>query len=475
MRGQGAGSRQQAVGGRRNTSTQKTSVPAARSLLPAASVLTIGVDDTDSPRGLCTTYIATELVSEFSELDLIGWPRLVRLNPNIPWKTRGNGAIALGFGKGAGRPFPVGHLEGHKVLAYPRSIPCRIDLEEVLGRADRTVLANSAPGEERTNPAIFAGLDTLPEMLYKNAVRELVRPSVVLALLDGARRRGRRWAWKVHRGPRGIVGATAAAAWRGRRRTFEWLAYRMRERWGTPRRLDPGSVRRMDQRFLTTFNNIDLRNRHIVIAPHSPCPVLFGIRAFSPDELGRAAAAIKAGEGSDRALMFLSNQGTDDHLQPMRVSVVRSYCSPVIAGRVESPPRTGRGGHVFFSITDRTGTLDCAAFEPTKEFRALVRQLLPGDRVVASGGVHRRPFTLNLEKLELVRAVPAVTLRKPRCPACGTTMKSAGRAAGYRCRRCHRRSGAGSAVKEARTRTLSPGVYEVPKCARRHLSRPLER
>jgi tRNA(Ile2)-agmatinylcytidine synthase len=66
----------------------------------------IGIDDTDSRKGMCTTYLALELVKEFqNELDLIGYPRLVRLNPNIPWKTRGNGAVCvrLGTGKGASK------------------------------------------------------------------------------------------------------------------------------------------------------------------------------------------------------------------------------------------------------------------------------------------------------------------------------------------------------------------------------------
>ena len=67
----------------------------------------IGIDDTDSVSGMCTTYLASELILEFNECDVIGYPRLVRLNPNIPWKTRGNGAICLRFGKGVGESRPV--------------------------------------------------------------------------------------------------------------------------------------------------------------------------------------------------------------------------------------------------------------------------------------------------------------------------------------------------------------------------------
>ena len=65
-------------------------------------MLHIGIDDTDSVNEGCTTWLATEITKELSDFDLIGSPRLVRLNPNVPWKTRGNGAVSFTFGKGKG-------------------------------------------------------------------------------------------------------------------------------------------------------------------------------------------------------------------------------------------------------------------------------------------------------------------------------------------------------------------------------------
>src|SRR5947199_4451066 len=83
-------------------------------------VLWIGVDDTDSLRGMCTTFLATEIIRELTEeFDLIGFPRLVRLNPNVPWKTRGNGAICLRFGRGLGRRTQIGDLGGRPVWSFP--------------------------------------------------------------------------------------------------------------------------------------------------------------------------------------------------------------------------------------------------------------------------------------------------------------------------------------------------------------------
>jgi len=40
--------------------------------------------------------------------DIIGYPKLVRLNPNVPWKTRGNGAVSLQIGTGKGKKVKIG-------------------------------------------------------------------------------------------------------------------------------------------------------------------------------------------------------------------------------------------------------------------------------------------------------------------------------------------------------------------------------
>src|SRR5207247_3194915 len=61
--------------------------------------LHIGIDDTDSEKGGCTTYTAAVLFQNLIERGFkpSDFPWLVRLNPNIPWKTRGNGALAVHF------------------------------------------------------------------------------------------------------------------------------------------------------------------------------------------------------------------------------------------------------------------------------------------------------------------------------------------------------------------------------------------
>ena len=62
-----------------------------------SSILHIGFDDTDSRNGMCTTFLAYKIVEYLKKehTEFLDYPYLIRFNPNIPWKTRGNGAVAI--------------------------------------------------------------------------------------------------------------------------------------------------------------------------------------------------------------------------------------------------------------------------------------------------------------------------------------------------------------------------------------------
>lgn len=426
-------------------------------------VLWIGVDDTDSLRGMCTTFLATEFVRELTrDLDLIGYPRLVRLNPNIPWKTRGNGAIALSVGTGLGSALNVGEMDGHPIRAYARGTPGGEPqdlLERLAGLVERWADLES-PG---TDPGLVILNRKPPASLYWEAVRGIVPQSRAVSAIRGL---GLARTWKSGRG---IIGASAACAWRPRDRTWEILAYRDRDRWGTPREVSAASVRRMDCDFPRTFNSYDYENKHVVIAPSTPCPVLLGIRGDRPAELPDALATVRA-EHAERWLIFESNQGTDDHVLPRATTVARS--AGRFRDRVTHSPHTLPGGHVVFGL----GGMEVTAYEPSKQFRRIVRLLVPGDRVEAIGSVRESPRTLNLEKLHVLslQAVYA-KVSNPMCATCGVRMKSTGKAAGFRCRRCGRRSPRSSARMQRVARSISEKWYEPPVGSRRHLSKPIKR
>ena len=426
-------------------------------------VLWVGVDDTDSVRGMCTTFLATEFVRELTkDLDLIGYPRLVRLNPNIPWKTRGNGAIAMAVGRGVGEPHTIGRMDGRAVLAFPRGEPGG-NPGEALERLAPLVERWSDLGAEGTDPGLVVLRRKPRPSLYWHAVRGIVPKREAVSAVRGL---GLSQTWKEGRG---LIGAASACAWRPRDRTWEVLAYRHRPRWGTKRYVDPRSVRRMDESFPRTFNNYDYENDRVVIAPRTPCPVLLGIRGDRAEDLPRALRMIR-GEEPERWLVFLTNQGTDDHIGPRKVR--RPLEGGRYTGIVTTAPRTLRGGHVVVGMDGWQATV----YEPAKQFRAVARALLPGDTVEVVGSVRDEPRTVNVEKLHVVRAVPfVVKVSNPRCPECGDRTKSKGAREPFRCGRCGTRVPRSEAEYREMPRSVSAGWYEPPAGSRRHLSKPLKR
>lgn len=400
-------------------------------------MLLIGVDDTDSRGGGCTTSLAEGVRSLFLHLAPAGPPRLVRLNPNVPWKTRGNAAIAV-------------LLEGEH------------DLDDALARVVGLV-EKEARQEEGTSPGVVVSSRPLPPDLYDAAVSRVVERAEADAAVAEAGARS----W----GGRGVIGAAAALAWPAQRTTWERIAYRLPERVGTPRDVEDPWPREVEWGYPSTFDSYDLVEREVVCVPSSPCPVLWGLRGDDPADLERASA-ILGPERPARETLFLTNQGTDDHLRDRRAADAKPLESARVRGRVQAEP-VEKGGGIFLALADESGELRAAAYPPTRSFRGLVRSLAPGDEVTVAGGLHEGPdgrLTLGIEKLCIHYTEPR-RAGNPFCPSCGRTMKSAGKGAGFRCRECGTRAVEPRAA-EAR---LKPGWHEVPASARRHLAMPLKR
>jgi tRNA(Ile2)-agmatinylcytidine synthase len=427
----------------------------------------LAFDDTDSPEGMCTTYLAALMVEELDDLDLIGLPRLVRLDPNVPWKTRGNAAICLQFGKGSGRSRLCGSIQGREVRCYGNGRS--VDPEELLGRASRVLERVAQFDCDKTNPGIIASKRRPAQGLYWGAVREVVQLRHVENLLGdcGAE-------WKKYKSGRGVIGAAAAMSWRPRDRTWEIIAYRNPRRFGKPRQIDAKSVVVMDKATRFTFNNYDYESGHIAITPGSPCPILFGIRGDSSAELLRAKDMIK-GEKPHRWLLFMTNQGTDDHISRRRIRSLRPMDSALIEAKVVSPPVTIPGKHVILRVTDGD-EIDAAFYEPSHRFRDVGRALLPGDAVTLYGSVRDDRMTLNVEKIRVKKLVRDVRkVHNPVCKRCDKSMGSMGAGQGYRCKRCGAKAAESAAMSRTYPRSIKSGWFEPPVASRRHLHKPLRR
>jgi tRNA(Ile2)-agmatinylcytidine synthase len=410
----------------------------------------IGIDDTDSPEGMCTTYISSVIIDELKDFGyaIAGYPCLIRLNPFARFKTRGNGAVSFKI-----------ILDSDSQVANVRNI--------VLNRVKEL----SQMENENTNPGvIFYHGELVPELqsFALKAIRSIItiKEAHVLALKVGA---------EIHqfKKGRGIIGALAAIGCPLDDRTYELLAYRIPENYGKDRLIHSDSVVEMDKKtYPQTFDNLD--QGYMAIEPHTPCPILYGIRGESPEAVLDAHNIVKTMEPIQKYCIFQTNQHTDMHIQRIdNISQMEQFGCYIVQGKVKDTPRVIEGGHIFFYLEDDSGEVECAAYEPTKGFRNVIKKLRPGDEVVLFGGIGNHQ-TLNIEKIEIKKLEPQYEEKNPLCE-CGKRMKSAGSGKGFKCPKCGAKLRDGSKVLSPVGRDLEPGFYEVPPSARRHLSKQIVR
>jgi tRNA(Ile2)-agmatinylcytidine synthase len=419
----------------------------------------IGFDDTDSTRKGCTTYVAALLVEELEKLDvtLVDYPSLVRLNPNVPWKTRGNGALCLR-------------------IEYEPAIEDKIKKTTV-----QLVEANSDLEWKGTDPGIvFLKTAEIPREITaftKKAITGIVTLKEALKLIRQFHAEA-----LGYNTQRGIIGALAAIGetFNGDQ-TVELIAYRCPENYGSKRKVDEASIFKMDKALQPyTFNNVDTEKRRIIITPRGPDPILFGIRGETPQIVKQAFSMVKPLEPVERWVIFRSNQGTDAHLtQTTALNKIQPYSSIIAKGIVARNPQVIPLRHVIFAIKDETTEVACAAYEPTGALRKVARNLIIGDCIEVYGAVRKptkdKPLTVNLEKLNILQLAPKTIHQNPKCPKCGKSLKSMGKNQGFKCEKCGTRFSGSSKIEVPVERELKTGLYVTSTRSQRHLTKPLRR
>ncbi len=420
--------------------------------------LNIGFDDTDSPKGGCTTYIAALLVEKLTQMDtyFTDYPNLIRLNPNVPWKTRGNGALCFRIN------FRKDNLDRIK--------------ETVLD----TIVKNAELSYSGTHPGVVFLEGEIPKEIRnftKKAEQGIVKKKEALRLIKlfDAESMG-------FKKGRGIIGGLAAIGEDlSEDHTFELISYRTPENCGTPRRVEASSVKEIDENSSLIFSNIDPETGRILITPRGPDPILYGIRGEHPEIVKQAHEAIRLDEPVERWVIFRTNQGTDAHLRDgSAVREIQPYNSVIVEGVVSKEPKVIQGGHVIFSLKDVTGEVDCAAYEPTGKLCKISRKLNVGDVVKVFGGIRpsslKHKLTINLEKMRICELAPKVFFVNPRCHMCGKRMKSMGKNQGFRCKRCGFRSSQLKKMQIEEERELKiRELYITSPRSQRHLTKPQSR
>jgi tRNA(Ile2)-agmatinylcytidine synthase len=421
-------------------------------------LLHIGIDDTDSTRGGCTTYIAARLVETFTQMGIrfTDYPNIIRLNPNVPYKTRGNAAVALRV-----------NLHDEAFAKLQEAVLREIERNSDLGRIGTDPAVVFIKGTPTTKIRQFSSRALWDILRVEDAIR------IIRAVGESAAAYGTRL---------GLVGALAAIGQTlDGDHTFELVAYRTKLNYGNPRQVDEDSVKRMDRITAPeTFNNYDFENKRTLITPHGPDPVLLGIRGESAQIVSKAFHLIRIHEPVERWVIFRTNHGTDAHLQSLPPNRrIEPNRPAALSGTVSKPPWRIPGGHVFFNLQSSFGKVCCAAFEPTGKFRETVATLLPGDSVTVYGGVKKNyanpSLTINLEKILVRHLAVKLEVENPTCPTCNRHMKSAGKGQDFRCKNCSTTLPKSRKRFTKETRGIHPGLYLPASKAHRHLTKPISR
>ena len=417
-----------------------------------STVIHIGIDDTDSPKGMCTTFLAYKIVKflEKNKVQFVDYPSLIRFNPNIPWKTRGNGAVRLSI-----------------KTNNPKKIKNKItkfvdDYSETKNGANPGLVFYE-------NEIVTPSFHKFSELaLWKLISREKAKQFILENKIDS---------FYLGNG-QGLVGAIGAIGYKFSDHTFELLSYRKKSQFGKKRIIAKDSVKNMQSvTFPETFNSYDIESDRALITPHGPDPVFYGIRGENAESVVTASKIVKANEKLDGYMVFKSNQGTSDHLKnELDVNDLRPYTSGFLVGQVCSNPIMMQGGHVFFSIRVNDKKIKCGIYKPTK-ITTIAQNLILNDKIRIGGGIRKASKNheriVNVEFLDVMELAKDIQVSNPSCKKCSKKMKSKGSKQGFECTKCGNRSYVKSTSEIPRK--IQCKLYLPVMSAHRHLTRPYQR
>jgi len=416
------------------------------------TVLNVGFDDTDSPKGMCTTFLAYKIVDllQKQKTEFLDFPRLIRFNPNIPWKTRGNGAVS----------FKIQTKEPSKIKNQIKNLVSKYS----------DVKNGANPGlvffESDFIPSEFVDFSNLAlwQLINRNNAKRFAKKNNLEIFYKG--------------NGQGLVGAIGAIGYDFHDHTLELLSYRKKPKFGKQRKISSDSVRIMQEKtFPYTYNSFDTKKGRVLITPHGPDPVFYGVRGENVDSLIHATKILKTDEKLDGYMIFKSNQGTGDHLKnELNFKNMKPYSSGRITGILSNSPKIVKGGHVFFKILSNDHEFWCAVYKPTG-ISTIASNLIKGDKICVGGGVRKAsknfPRIINLEFLEIIDLQKNFVQSNPLCKKCNKKMKSKGQNQGFECIRCGKKSPQKTTIEIPRK--IKKQLYLPRLSAHRHLTRPLQR
>jgi len=401
---------------------------------------------------MCTTFLAYKIVEYLKKerVKFLDYPYLIRFNPNIPWKTRGNGAVAL-------------KIRTNKPESIKKNIIQFI-------RKYSAIEDGANPGlvfyQNEKIPLHFTefGRQALFRLINRNKAKEFASKNGLESFYLG--------------NGQGLVGAIGAIGYGFDDYTFELISYRNESNFGKKREIFKDSVKKMqDLTYPGTFNSFDEEKNRILIAPHGPDPVFFGIRGEDINSVIYGKSLVHSPEKLNGYMVFRTNQGTGAHLKnELDVYNLKTFSSGYIIGKVSDVPKVNVGGHVFFSIIKNDQLIECAMYKPTR-LTKIASKMIKGDVIKVGGGVrkatkiHQR--ILNVEFLEVLRLEKNLKTVNPLCRTCNKRTKSKGKNQGFECVKCKKTFS--NKTFEEIPREIECRLYVPALSAHRHLTRPMQR
>ena len=352
-------------------------------------LLGLGFDGGDSPQGGCTTHLTLLAlhVLEQDGIDPVDYPWLIRLNPSIPFKTRGNGATALWL------QVDTRHEAERIVSLLSRLVA---DYAEASGAGRKAALVALLYNDDEFPPS-----DPALTRLYWMSLRSYVPARVAREYLTAST------ATLLYAAGESITGASAALGARlDYDHTFELLVYMPPRFWGSRPTLEPTIIAEIDYALgphsIATF---DYSTGRPLIQPHGPDPVYAGIRSEEDKPLLSALKIIASSLDSEgfEALVYRTNQHTGVHITSRLVGELRVYTCARVEGRITRVEKLP-GGHFLAMLCDHTGCIDAVAYRETGIPKKLERMNeLVGSLATIEGCVkpHRDKATLNTERVFL--------------------------------------------------------------------------
>ena len=387
----------------------------------------LGLDDTDSLEGGCTTEVLYRLIQALPDSVEVGQSRLVRLWPFARQRTRGNAAVAV----------EVNSDDESKLLSF---------LDQYWNQKIlplKGAMQTSQHSERKQYPSdpgmVWFSDVNFDDDFYRRGLREEIS-------VDDLPRANKSW------GGHGRIGATLAVLWPSEKSTFEAIAWRDISS-NYARQLDEDAMNLVEQ-MDGTFLCRDDRLGTSLLAPKGASPVLFGIRTWTREVAVEALRLLLDAPGTEQnsgSMVFETNQATNDHLdKPIEVCV----------NNIE----VLKGGHTLIHTKNNRFLV----FKESGSIATICQQLQEGD-IIECNGLTAPDQSIHIELLRIRHLV--TKQKRPACPTCHKAMSSMGHTQGLRCKKCGYKA---NDAWENVPRLLPMNQWiQPPASSRRHLAKPI--